>query len=250
VRTFLIVVAIAALAVAPAYAIDYSSTIADWEAAGLLHTDIYDGSNSSTSSYPVELQKWGITVDADNLIAIMLNGKNMDTYDTFFAGVSINADGVLATKLSNMSGFGTDAWDGTDIHIEWGKDRPGLDPAKGEGWNLWGINHDYAQYTAVINGACKLISTNTTNDTIVLQVAKSELANQTAAFNAVSGGGNGATMNWPTMVAGVRLAGHMAGGDWLADLGGSGTMIPEPGSVAMLIGAGLAALAYALRRRQ
>lgn len=67
-RAFVVlaIVGFAALA-PPAAAIDINSTIEDWDAAGLLHSEVIHGGGG------MDLQRWGVTVDGGYLYAIMEN---------------------------------------------------------------------------------------------------------------------------------------------------------------------------------
>lgn len=256
VRT-LLALALVALLVAPVSAIDFNSTIADWDAAGLLRTDQI--THRGGDAY---MLAWGVTIQDGKLFAVMQNDETLSSAFQPFFGVSINAD-VLPTELDGMLAYADDTFAGTDIHIEWGPNNehfnlwgggPIIDAERGNGTNPG--YHDYTARTEYVNGgegakgAAKYLSTDLTDDTVSIWFDVAELSAKTAEFNQLAEGGNGVT--WPIdngVRAGVRLA--VFGTDWNSN-GAADTapnVIPEPGAIAMLIGAAMALAGLALRRR-
>lgn len=261
-KSLLAVLVVVALAAVPAYAIDLNSSVSDWNSAGLLHTGVRHASDSVMG-----LVAWGVKQEGDVLYAILQNDASMYAtappeggrpYDATWAGFWVDADKNVNTHLTNAPYAATYAWmppdGGSEVCLEYDTDTPTPNTTY---W--WGRNDDICGPVddageIAPTAAWKFSTTVEANDTIALSVPVADLAAKIYEYNhPYMGDGTHADTLGATYNVGVRLSGHRSDAGfenwWGGDTGTFMVTVPEPGTVAMLIGAGLALLGYALRRR-
>jgi hypothetical protein len=236
-RWVLAVATIVALAAVPAYAITVDGDMSDWTAAGLVQTTIV---TEGTGTF--QITGWGATIQGDTVYAFVQTQNAMGVpggtpTDNSYPGLWIDIDNSVATTLGGLPGAvpaGVDI--NAEIDFDNGAIPTGGGPA-GHAVNFWGHGNDWANGSAASTG----VDAHNAGQTIFeWSVPLSEVVAEAALC---SGAASGPV--WKVYVGGEGgpTWGREAGGPLLI------SSVPEPGTIAMLIGAGLALLGYALRRR-
>lgn len=256
-RTFLVAMAVVAFAATPALAVSITvdGNISDWQAAGLVRTDPVDNLPPAA----LDIIGYGATVSNGMFYAMLEFNRQASDFDGTFGGnnriyadATIDADSSTSTALSNLSG--TTQNTGTDIMVEWGRNR------RNPPVNFWGAQGDLSKLLTGDPGGASGTETGVTG-----------------AVYADSGSAATGVLEWGCPVSSITaaLAGLPANvtpnpSQWVVSISGQGRTnvntslgsaygydfttpftipVPEPGMLAMLMAAGAALLGYALRRR-
>lgn len=233
-RTLLLVSAIVAFATVPAFAIMVDGDISDWPSGDQLSGPLV---NVGTGTF--RLAKYGAVIDSGTLYAFV-QVKDALTGNKY-PGMYIDVDRNEATTVGNLSGY---VPPGVDICVEVDYDNGALPPLTG--WtedggggpaghavNFWGHANNWKHGAA---GSTGVDAHNTANTVFEWSVPLSEIVAEVANTNGVT---PLSADQWKIYV----------GGEAAPTYGREVGLVPEPGSLAMVLGAGLALLGYALRRR-
>jgi hypothetical protein len=236
-RWVLAVLAIVAFAVMPVYAVTYSvdGSVSEW----VTGVDAWMGPIQYNAGGTFQMNRYGAIVDSGTLYAFVelsapVGIPGGSPSGNSYPAVYIDIDANAGTKLGNLTGY---VPPGTDINVELDNDTGAIPTGGGPGGghvNFWGHGNDWANGSADAVGATFARSADQTVFEWSCPVSKitAEVANCDGAIPLPSN-------QWVLYV----------GGEAAPHYGRHVGLVPEPGTIAMLIGAGLALVGYALRRR-
>ena len=244
-RTFLAVLAVVALAAVPAYAITFTGSISDWDPSLIRTNNIttWPTDNRINGSGTLDILSYGAYKDATTFYGFVQTADPVGTDADGWGGAGgyrcypsayINIDDDnWATQVGNLYQSGNTLPPGVDVDIEYDMDdfTPGL--------NFWGPpNNDNGNSWIPVAGGVAVHSADGT-----MFEFSAPISSILASVAAPNGDGAIAHADWTITMGGE------AAPSYGRELGGP-FATPEPGTIAMLIGAGLAAIGYALRRRK
>jgi hypothetical protein len=246
VRTILLAVAFLACAATPLCAFTVDADISDWMAADAQCF----GRIVTTGSGVFQIKSYGAQVvggDTGTLYAFVelwnpiglpdVAGHGHDPIGNSYPAVYIDVDNVAATSIGNLPGA---VPQGVDINVEVDFDTATIPDGGGSGGaavNLWGHNNDWGKAVATTSA---VIAHSADQKIFEWSVPVSQIISEVAHTD-------GAT---PIPVVNPNTWRMYVGGE--TSLGGYGReigLVPEPGTVAMLIAAGLSLAALAWHRR-
>ncbi len=236
VRTILATLAIVAFVAASAHAdlITVDGSIADWTAAGLVHTD----NIPDNSPHDVQITAYGATISNGTFYAFVQYSQPVSNFNALYPGAWIDVDHNAATYSGNPQ-LGS----GVDIDLEYDQNSP-----TDISLNYWGgadINND-----SISAGSSYAAAGNVVEFSAPVSAINAALG----ALNTTFPGSSMATAgNYPWEV--YIASDGWTSADWNPDNAGRCVVsvpvaVPEPGTF-VLLAAGLAGLlCYAWRKRK
>lgn len=234
-RTFLVLVALLAVA-APVYAISVDGDISDWavQRPGNGPLLFNAGGSFQIASYNAMVDSGVIYAYVQLVNPVGVPGGS--PAGNSYPGLYIDVDSNQATMLGGLSGF---VPLGTDINVEVDNDTGAIPTgggALGHHVNFWGEGNNWANGSADAEAVGAVSARNAAQTIWEWSIPVSAVAAEVANCDGATPLANAAM--WTMYIGGE------AGPSYGRNVG----QVPEPGTIAMLIGAALAI--YALRRRK
>lgn len=200
--------------------------ISDWQALGLVHTDnIYNGTGY------LQIRSYGAVVIGDTFYGYMETTQPVSSFLWVWPGAWINADSSTATELQNLPTTPISVA-GVDILFEGDMDpwTPGL--------NYWGADDDVNQIIGAASGGTYGIGAYVFEASVPVSSIQ-------GAVSALPDGVPG-NFPWRVWIGGEGTPDGQGG--YGRSFGGPLTVIPEPGTLALLCCGLLGLAVYAWRR--
>jgi len=211
--------------------------ITDWETASLLHDDP-DGDAPGG----FDIRRYGATVIEGVFYAVIEIDRPVSEYDggLVFPGSWINADQLDGDDYQ-LSGLPATELYGTDVNLEWGRgnaEGTGADPD----FNFWGRDDDVGNYVlGGVPGGAHADSGSAAMGVFEWSAPVSSIV------TALAGLPDNVDSDFPWT---VMFAGEGSVGGWGRDYAGPITVVPEPGTLALLACGLISLLCYAWRKRK